>query len=357
MKKKGRERLASLKTIAQKAGVSIVSASVALHPSSQSSAKVSEATRKKILRIAARYHYKPNIYASGLRRSRVGRIGFASDRFNDLSNNEIKHSLIRAGTLRGIPLHFLNYDQFTPAADMVSDMLSHDFERLVVFRFWDRMTPGERRALDERFKERLLVIDYFNERDLSDYGVSFLHTQKGAAFHELFRLMVSSGHRRIAGLSFQIPPQAPDLGTFNDLRMPLFKSISRSVGKEVFDDRTDLFTTDLSSPEAVYETAREIVRRGYDAISLHHDQIAPFVYKAVHDEGRRIPQDVGVAGYDDLAFSKYLLPPLTTVRVDSNAYAQGILDWLEGPRAPRQVVLPFQVVKRESLLPSRETAD
>jgi LacI family transcriptional regulator len=38
------------------------------------------------------------------------------------------------------------------------------------------------------------------------------------------------------------------------------------------------------------------------------------VYSALHQAGLRVPHDLSVAGYDDIAIAAYLAPPLTTLR-------------------------------------------
>lgn len=50
------------------------------------------------------------------------------------------------------------------------------------------------------------------------------------------------------------------------------------------------------------------------AIFCHHDLIAQKVMSIIQERGLRIPEDIAIIGFDDLPFSKFLNPPLTTVR-------------------------------------------
>lgn len=50
------------------------------------------------------------------------------------------------------------------------------------------------------------------------------------------------------------------------------------------------------------------------AIMCEHDLIARHVMMLLRGHGLRIPDDMAIIGFDDLPFSKYLQPPLTTVR-------------------------------------------
>lgn len=50
------------------------------------------------------------------------------------------------------------------------------------------------------------------------------------------------------------------------------------------------------------------------AIFCCHDLVAREVMQLLHGRGLRVPQDVALIGFDDLPFSRYLNPPLSTVR-------------------------------------------
>ena len=54
------------------------------------------------------------------------------------------------------------------------------------------------------------------------------------------------------------------------------------------------------------------------AVFVANDQMALGVLRAMHEQGRRIPADVSVIGFDDIPEAAYLLPPLTTIRQDFN---------------------------------------
>ncbi|MEC4021015.1 substrate-binding domain-containing protein, partial [Streptomyces sp. H27-D2] len=66
-----------------------------------------------------------------------------------------------------------------------------------------------------------------------------------------------------------------------------------------------------------YDATLELLRRepSLTAVIAANDTIALGVCAALRDQGLRIPQDVSVAGYDDLPFSADAVPALTTVRL------------------------------------------
>ena len=70
---------------------------------------------------------------------------------------------------------------------------------------------------------------------------------------------------------------------------------------------------------------------------------------ALNRHGRRVPDDVAVVGYDDIALAVHYQPPLTTVRQPIDVAGQALIDALlaqiDGQRTP-PVELPTQLVLR-----------
>lgn len=66
-----------------------------------------------------------------------------------------------------------------------------------------------------------------------------------------------------------------------------------------------------------YDAALELLRRepGLTAIVAANDTVALGACAALRDQGLRIPDDISVAGFDDLPFSVDAVPALTTVRL------------------------------------------
>ncbi len=93
------------------------------------------------------------------------------------------------------------------------------------------------------------------------------------------------------------------------------------------------------------------------AVFAANDQTALGVIRALHDHGRRVPQDVSVVGFDDTPESGYFLPALTTIRQDFAEVGRRCVDLLrsvvDGGVSERHVVVPAELVVRESTTPKR----
>jgi DNA-binding LacI/PurR family transcriptional regulator len=85
------------------------------------------------------------------------------------------------------------------------------------------------------------------------------------------------------------------------------------------------------SPASGYERGRAIARDdSVTAILCANDQVALGLIRALSEEGRRVPEDVSVVGFDDIPEAAYFLPPLTTVRQDFGELGRRALDTLVG---------------------------
>ena len=109
---------------------------------------------------------------------------------------------------------------------------------------------------------------------------------------------------------------------------------------------------DFNAPSGVAGAAT-LLERGVDAIFCANDATALGALETIHARGIRVPEDVALAGFDDLEFAAHLDPPLTTVRQgvrEQGAEAVSNLFQLIEDRSgsPRRVLLPTELVIRQS---------
>jgi DNA-binding LacI/PurR family transcriptional regulator len=109
-------------------------------------------------------------------------------------------------------------------------------------------------------------------------------------------------------------------------------------------------------PESGYEAGQRLARRaGVEAVFVANDQMALGVLRAFSEAGLRVPEDILVAGFDDVPEAAYYTPPLTTVRQDFPAVGRRSIDLLldqvvHGGARLSQAVLPPELVVRQSTL-------
>jgi DNA-binding LacI/PurR family transcriptional regulator len=112
-------------------------------------------------------------------------------------------------------------------------------------------------------------------------------------------------------------------------------------------------------PHSGYQAGRALAqRKGVTAVFVGNDQMALGLLRAFHEAGVRVPEDVLVAGFDDVPEAAFYTPPLTTVRQDFAAVGRRSIDLLldqvaRGHTEPRQAVLAPALVVRQSSLRRR----
>ncbi|MFE9423777.1 LacI family DNA-binding transcriptional regulator [Kitasatospora sp. NPDC006697] len=89
------------------------------------------------------------------------------------------------------------------------------------------------------------------------------------------------------------------------------------------------------------------------AVFAANDQMALGLLRAFHERGRRVPQDVSVVGFDDIAESCDFIPPLTTVHQDfaevGRRCVEGVLKQIRNQTAEQGTTLvPTRLVVRAS---------
>jgi LacI family transcriptional regulator len=115
----------------------------------------------------------------------------------------------------------------------------------------------------------------------------------------------------------------------------------------------DLIHVGRFSYEGGYHGMRALLEQRPDAVFVSSDTAALGAMRAIQEAGLRIPDDIGVVGFDDLDVAPRAAPALTTIRQPVQKKGETalalLLDLLNGAiQPPHQIVLPVQLVIRES---------
>jgi DNA-binding LacI/PurR family transcriptional regulator len=90
------------------------------------------------------------------------------------------------------------------------------------------------------------------------------------------------------------------------------------------------------------------------AVFAANDHLALGILRALHEHGKRVPEDLSLVGFDDVPEAGYFIPPLTTVRPDFHAVARHALELLlgqieAGVASTAQMMLPPTLIERRSV--------
>jgi DNA-binding LacI/PurR family transcriptional regulator len=113
------------------------------------------------------------------------------------------------------------------------------------------------------------------------------------------------------------------------------------------------------SPLSGYTVGRRLAEDpAVTAVFVANDQMALGLLRALHEQGRDVPGDVSVVGFDDIPEAEFFTPPLTTVRQDFNEMGRRslllLLDQITaGKRSQTRVTVPPELIQRASAAPPR----
>jgi LacI family transcriptional regulator len=158
--------------------------------------------------------------------------------------------------------------------------------------------------------------------------------------------LTALGHRRIVHLA-----SAVSSWTFDVRARALHDSLARVAGTEV---RTVPAPLDVDSAREAAVRALTAPGPRPTAVVCDDDILAAGACKAARRLGLRVPEDVSVTGFDDLALATAVEPELTTVRLPAEQVGErgmaALLAVLEG-RRPEESSLRVELVVRGSSAP------
>lgn len=180
----------------------------------------------------------------------------------------------------------------------------------------------------------------------SNPGAATVNLDIADGIRRLTRHLVALGHRSFLHLAADVPSW-----TFEVRARELTTRLAATPGTTLRTARSP-----ISIQGAV--TAALAALAGPDrptAVVCDDDQLAAGTYKAARRLGLRVPDDLSVTGFDDLALATALDPELTTVRLDAELFGergmQALLAVLDH-RAPEAGDIPVHLVLRGSTGPA-----
>lgn len=330
---------ATMKDVAALAGVSPKTVSNVV----TGTVVVREETRARVEAAMAELDFVPNLSARGLRKGRSGIIALALPDLATAYSAELVHRIVEAAHERGLAVLI---EETASEPEREKELLSRARAQLI-----DGLILNPVRLEDSvvRYADRLppLVVIGEVEQNRADH----VRIDSRLAAADATRHLLSRGARRIAVIGAD---DDPSIATATSrLRLDGVHDALRDAGLAPDPAlQVNLLPWSMASGA---EAAGILLSRGvdFDAIVALTDSLALGVLHALQGHGIRIPDDVMVTGFDDVEFSEFTSPSLTTIAFDRRELAEAALSLLESRMddrgaAPRSLTLPHRLLQRAS---------
>lgn len=332
--------MATIEEVAERAGVARGTVSKVLSGAYYASAR----TREKVERAAAELGYRPNLAARALSKGRTFVVGLLipydpDQLFADPHLLDIIRGVEAAANSRDYNVLLSTAHRPNDPTSAYSRVLrSHYVDGMVVIEGPD-MAP-----IADQLKQQPSpwVVSGYGPAGSDSYCV---HADDPAITAELTNHLLALGHRRIGVISSDPRPRA------FDKRLQGFHQALHSHG--LHSDPALIAFGDMSV-ESGYRAAQQLLTQAEPptAIWALNDRMALGALQCARERGLRVPVDLSIAGFDDIAAAALSDPPLTTVRLPSYQEGQAAIELvfqlLDGETPPREVVVPTDVIVRGS---------
>lgn len=314
-------RKVRLLDIANKAGVSRAAVGHILNNSGADCVRVSEATREKVLKIAAELDYRPNRAAQRLRGMPTKIIGVILDTVNMAVFSARLAAIEEESRKRGYRLMVGQVHHDTDEIKTyLDDFTDHGMDAILcMFDVMHDIRPKLKKVF--RGRENIIL-----------HSSPILKTQPcvrvetSSAIEQLVDHLVERGRKRIA-----IQLWSPS----DHLMSIRCNAWQENVKRNKLPSTNSLVWT---NPEATQKPSREaiddciqklVIKNKADAIIASNDEWAVRIMQGLQRHGYSVPEDLAVTGYDNLDIADVIEPGLTTIDQCHADYAKEALNLVE----------------------------
>lgn len=291
-------QLASMKDVADLAGVSVSTVSRVI----SGKTPVNVATASRVKQAINRLGFRPNLLAAGLRNKSGRFIGLVVPSTDEPFATMI--SVIEVETrCADFSLLLANSSSDLTIEQMFIESLVRRHADGVIFS----VVSEESKAAESLSKSGIPVV-MFGRIGRSHRNIVTVGLDNHEAGRQAARLLVESGHRRVGTLTGPLSVQLT-----ND-RLIGFKEELKLHGIHLRDE--DIYNGDFSFKSGVEQAKRlvDVSLGNVTAIWAQSDLMAIGLMRELANRGVRVPDDLSIAGMDDIPFAHMTVPALSTIR-------------------------------------------
>lgn len=328
--------MATMKQVAEKARVSTTTVSHVIN----NTRVVSEDARERVLSVIQELRYIPSAVARSLKNDRTHTLGMMIPNNSNPYFAEVIQGIEDASFKLGYNIILCNSDDNPKKqAAYIRVLMEKRIDGLIL------VSSGSDEELSQLLADegipKVLV-----DREVSGVSADFIEADHVQGGYDATSYLISLGHRRIACVA------GPDTLLPSGGRVTGYLRALKEAGLE-FRDKY-LVHSDFTS-QGGFNAFQELLAlpERPTAIFVSNDLMAIGGICAANAAGVRIPQQLSVVGYDDIALASFSTPPLTTIAQPKHAIgeltAKTLVDRIQHPDAPlRREMLQSRLVIRQS---------
>lgn len=328
----------TIKDIAKLADVSIATVSKVVNHKDQN---ISELTRQRILALIEEHNYVPNRVASSMVTKKTNSIGLIIPDITNPFFPEVARGVEDYANHAGYHVVLCNSDNNPIKEISYIAMLQEKMVDGIIFA----SSSLKKNISKEFFKFQIPVITVDRDiEDLQTQGKITVDNITGAYTGVSF--MIERGYKKILHLTGPLTSK-PSADRQEGYKKAL-KDHNITYDASLF--REGNFTTDWG-----YNGTKEALESEveFDSIFCGNDMIAIGAIKALNEKGLKVPDDIGIVGFDDIYMATVVTPNLTTICQPNYMMgykaAEMLIELIEHPQKELEdVVLKTELIIRES---------
>jgi len=329
-----------LKDIARLADVSIATVSMILNNKNQN---ISASTRENVLRIARESNYIPNAMARSLIIGKTKIIGLIVPEISNPFFPELARGVEDKANEAGYNVIFCNSDDDPIKEERYLEMLAEKMVDGIIFVH----TANRSEGLEKYIRQDVPVILIDRDMDIDNVKGKVLVNNFHGAYMGVKHLL-DKGYKKIAFITGSLKSNI----TFDRLQ-GYKKALSEH---DIPIDEKYIMLGQYKSEWGIQAT-KQLLSEGidFDSVFCGNDLIAIGVVKTLINNGLKIPDDVGIVGFDDIWMASMIMPELTTVKQPN--YEMGykasemLIDIIANPETPsgkKMIFLETELIIRHS---------
>ena len=331
----------TLKAVAEHLGLTPGTVSAVLN-NTKAARTIPENTRKRIVAAARQMNYQPNFLARSLRVKRTYTVGVIVEEIGDAYG-----SLVVGGIepfLRESNFFFLT------VAHRHDPTLLRTYSQLLISRGVEGLITVDT-SIDE--EPKLPTVAVAGHQSVTNVTNIILDHHRAAELG--LQYLKELGHQQIAFLRGL--PKSSDSAA----RWEAIKDVALKCNIPIRPELVLQIEGLESTPDLGYPYGKALIERNvpFTALFAYNDISAMGAIRAFHEAGLRVPEDISVVGFDDIAIAPYSLPPLTTIRQPlekmGRIAAQTLLERIDQSSSfvPEIAVAPELIVRQSTAPPRR----